>query len=184
LILGVVGFKNIDIEAYPDFTNPLVHIVTKMPGKSAEDIERLVTIPLEKELNGIPNEQKLYSTSIFGLCILHVVFDDIWGITSPLIRQQAMERIYKADIPDNVKPELGPDTSAIGEIYRYSLVSDFYKPMSLKAIQDWQLVKLFKQIPGIIDVTSFGGPVKTYKIALDQERIRFYNLIYVKFITQ
>lgn len=176
LILGIISFRNLDTEAYPDFTDPMVHIVIKMPGKGAEDVERLVTIPLEKELNGIPHEAKLYSTTIFGLSVIHVVFEDIKGITSPLIRQQVLERIYKADIPDYVKPELGPDSSAIGEIYRYSLRSDYYSPMTLKSIQDWQVVKLFKQVPGIIDVASFGGPVKTYRVTLDQEKIRFYNL--------
>lgn len=176
LILGIISFKDLDTEAYPDFTDPMVHIVIRMPGKGAEDVERLVTIPLEKELNGIPHEAKLYSTTIFGLSVIHVVFEDIWGITSPLIRQQVLERIYKADIPDYVKPELGPDSSAIGEIYRYSLTSDYYTQMTLKSIQDWQTVKLFKQVPGIIDVTSFGGPVKTYRVTLDQEKIRFYNL--------
>ncbi len=175
-VLGIISFKNLDTEAYPDFTAPMVHIVTKMPGKGAEDVERLVTIPLEKELNGIPHEAKLYSTTIFGLSVIHVVFEDIKGITSPLIRQQVLERIYKADIPDYVKPELGPDSSAIGEIYRYSLKSDYYSTMTLKAIQDWQVIKLFKQVPGIIDVSSFGGPVKTYRVTLDQEKIRFYNL--------
>ncbi len=175
-VLGIISFKNLDTEAYPDFTAPMVHIVTKMPGKGAEDVERLVTIPLEKELNGIPHETKLYSTTIFGLSVIHVVFEDIKGITSPLIRQQVLERIYKADIPDYVKPELGPDSSAIGEIYRYSLKSDYYSTMTLKAIQDWQVIKLFKQVPGIIDVSSFGGPVKTYRVTLDQEKIRFYNL--------
>lgn len=175
-VLGIYAFKNLDIEAYPDFTNPMVQVITQMPGKSAEDVERLVTIPLEKELNGIPHEQKLYSTTIFGLSVIRVVFDDVWGINSPLIRQQALERIYQADIPNNVKPELGPDTSAIGDIYRYEVKSDYYNPMTLKALEDWQLEKLFKQVPGITDVTSFGGPVKNYWVNLDQEKIRFYNL--------
>lgn len=176
LVLGLVSFKDLDTEAYPDFTNPMVHVIVKMPGKSAEDVERLATIPLEKELNGIPHEQKLYSTTIFGLSVIHVVFDDIWGITSPLIRQQVLERIYKSDIPDSVKPELGPDSSAIGEIYRYTLTSDYYNQITLKSIEDWQLEKLFKQVHGIIDVTSFGGPVKTYRVSLNQEKVRFYNL--------
>ncbi len=83
--IGVYCFKNLDTEAYPDFTNPTVQVITQMPGKSAEDIERLATIPLEKELNGIPHEQKLYSTSIFGLSVIKVVFDDIPSINSPLI---------------------------------------------------------------------------------------------------
>lgn len=176
IVLGFYSFNNLDFEAYPDFANPLVHVVTQMPGKGAEDVERLVTIPLEKELNGIPHLYKLYSTTIFGLSVIHVVFDDVYGITSPLIRQQVLERIYNADLPDNVKPELGPDSSPIGEIYRYTLKSDYYNNMSLKAIEDWQLEKLFKQVPGITDVTSFGGPVKTYKVILDHEKLRFYNL--------
>lgn len=176
LAIGAYCFNNLDIEAYPDFTNPLVHVITKMPGKGAEDVERLVTIPLEKEINGIPHLYKLYSTTIFGLSVIHVVFDDVWGITSPLIRQQVMERIYKADIPDNVKPELGPDSSAIGEIYRYTVKSDYYNQMTLKAIEDWQLEKLFKQVPGITAVTSFGGPIKTYRVNLDHEKLRFYNM--------
>lgn len=176
VVLGIYSFNNLDFEAYPDFANPLVHVVTQMPGKGAEDVERLVTIPLEKELNGIPHLYKLYSTTIFGLSVIHVVFDDTWGITSPLIRQQVLERIYKADLPENVKPKLGPDSSPIGEIYRYTIKSDYYNNMTLKAIEDWQLEKLFKQVPGITDVTSFGGPVKTYRVTLDQEKLRFYNL--------
>ena len=174
LIIGAYCLKNLDMEAYPDFTNPMVSVITQMPGKSAEDIERLATIPLEKELNGIPKEKKLYSTSIFGLSVIKVVFEE--GLPSSLIRQQVLERIYMADLPPNVKPTLGPDASAISDIYRYTLQSDFYNSMTLKAIEDWQLEKLFKQVPRIIDVTSFGGPVKTYRITLDHEKIRFYNL--------
>lgn len=176
LATGLYCLIHLDTEAYPDFTNPMVHVITQMPGKSAEDVERLATIPLEKELNGIPHEAKLYSTSIFGLSLIHVVFDDCKGITSPLIRQQVLERIYGAELPAGVKPTLGPDSSAISDIYRYTLQSDFYTQMSLKTMEDWQLEKLFKQVPGIIDVTSFGGPIKTYRITLNQEKIRFYNL--------
>lgn len=176
LLMGLYSFEHLNIEAYPDFANPLVHVVTQMPGKGAEDVERLVTIPLEKEINGIPHLYKLYSTTIFGLSTIHVLFDDTWGINSPLIRQQVLERIYKADIPDTVKPQLGPDSSPIGEIYRYTVLSDYYNQMSLKAIENWQLEKLFKQVHGITDVTSFGGPVKTYKVILNHEKLRFYNL--------
>lgn len=176
LATGVYCLQHLDTEAYPDFTNPTVQVITQMPGKSAEDIERLATIPLEKELNGIPREKKLYSTSIFGLSVIKVVFEDLPGIKSPLIRQEVMERIYSADLPDGVKPMLGPDSSAISDIYRYTIESNYYNKMSLKAIEDWQLEKLFKQVPGITDVSSFGGPIKNYKITLNQEKIRFYNL--------
>lgn len=176
LATGLYCLQHLDTEAYPDFTNPTVQVITKMPGKSAEDVERLVTIPLEKELNGIPHEVKLYSTSIFGLSMIKVVFEDAKGITSPLIRQQVLERLYGVDLPAGVKPELGPDSSAIGEIYRYTLESKYYTPMTLKTIEDWQLEKQFKQVPGVIDICSFGGPVKTYRVTLNQEKVRFYNL--------
>ena len=171
---GIYCLKTLDIEAYPDFTNPIVQVITQMPGKSAEEVERLATIPLEKNLNGIPNEQKMYSSSLFGLSVIKVVFAD--GLPSTLIRQQVLERIYQTELPDGVKPVLGPDASAIGEIYRYTLESDYYNPMTLKAIEDWQMEKTFKQVPGIIEVNSFGGPVKTYKVILNHEKVRFYNL--------
>ena len=174
LLCGLYGFKTIDIEAYPDFTNPIVQVITQMPGKSAEEVERLATIPLEKNLNGIPNEQKLYSSSLFGLSVIKVVFAD--GLPSSLIRQQVLERVYQTELPDGVKPVLGPDASPIGEIYRYTLESDYYTPMTMKAIEDWQMEKAFKQVPGIIEVNSFGGPVKTYKVILNHEKVRFYNL--------
>ena len=174
ILTGIYCLKTLDIEAYPDFTNPIVQVITQMPGKSAEEVERLATIPLEKNLNGIPNEQKLYSSSLFGLSVIKVVFAD--GLPSSLIRQQVLERIYQTELPDGVKPVLGPDASAIGEIYRYTLESDYYNPMTLKAIEDWQMEKAFKQVPGIIEVNSFGGPVKTYKVILNHEKIRFYNL--------
>lgn len=174
ILTGVYCLKTLDIEAYPDFTSPIVQVITQMPGKSAEEVERLATIPLEKNLNGIPNEQKLYSSSLFGLSVIKVVFAD--GLPSSLIRQQVLERIYQTELPDGVKPVLGPDASAIGEIYRYTLESDYYNPMTLKAIEDWQMEKAFKQVPGIIEVNSFGGPVKTYKVILNHEKVRFYNL--------
>ena len=174
ILTGIYCLKTLDIEAYPDFTNPIVQVITQMSGKSAEEVERLATIPLEKNLNGIPNEQKLYSSSLFGLSVIKVVFAD--GLPSSLIRQQVLERIYQTELPDGVKPVLGPDASAIGEIYRYTIESDYYNPMTLKAIEDWQMEKAFKQVPGIIEVNSFGGPVKTYKVILNHEKVRFYNL--------
>lgn len=174
ILTGIYCLKTLDIEAYPDFTNPIVQVITQMPGKSAEEVERLATIPLEKNLNGIPHEQKLYSSSLFGLSVIKVVFAD--GLPSSLIRQQVLERIYQTELPDGVKPVLGPDASAIGEIYRYTIESDYYNPMTLKAIEDWQMEKAFKQVPGIIEVNSFGGPVKTYKVILNHEKVRFYNL--------
>ena len=174
VLTGAYCLKNLDIEAYPDFTSPMVQVITQMPGKSAEEVERLATIPLEKNLNGIPNEKKLDSSSLFGLSVIKIVFKD--GLPSSLIRQQVLERIYQTELPDGIKPVLGPDASAIGEIYRYTLESDYYNSMTLKAIEDWQMEKAFKQVDGIIEVNSFGGPIKTYKVILNHEKVRFYNL--------
>lgn len=174
LIGGFVAFKTLPLEAYPDFTDPRVRVITILPGKGAEEVERLVTVPLEKELNGIPGETNLRSLSIFGLSLVYVTFAD--GTPSTLARQQVIERIGQADIPDGVKPALDPDASVIGEIYRYTLESNYFDPMTLKAIQDWQMEKAFRQIPGVIDVTSFGGPSKTYQVNVDPGRLKAYNL--------
>lgn len=178
LLAGIMAFQRLSMEAYPDFTNPLVRVITMYPGKGAEEVERLITIPLEKELNGIPGETKLRSVSLFGLSVVYVTFQD--GTSSQVNRQQVLERLAMADLPDDAKPELDPDASPIGEIYRYTLQSDYYNPMTLKALQDWQLEKAFRQIPGVIDVTSFGGPQKNYKVNIDLGRLKAYKLTVIQ----
>ncbi len=174
LIIGFLSFKNLDIEAYPDFANPKVQVITQMPGKGAEDVERLVTIPLEKEFNGIPGKEKMFSTTIFGLSVIDIIFKN--GLASETIRPVVLERIYQTEMPGGIKPLLGPDTSPIGEIFRYTVESKYYNPMSLKAIEDWQIERMFKQIPDIINVNSFGGPVKTFKVVLNLQKVRFYGV--------
>jgi cobalt-zinc-cadmium resistance protein CzcA len=174
ILLGIFAYQTMSLEAYPDFTNPLVRIITLYPGKGAEEVERMVTIPLEKEFNGIPGETNLRSASLFGLSVVYVTFEE--GTESFRARQQVLERLNGADIPDDAKPQLDPDASPIGEVYRYTLESKYFDPMTLKAIQDWQMEKAFRQIPGVIDVTSFGGPVKTYQVSVDPGRLKAYNL--------
>ncbi len=174
IAIGIFAYQTLSLEAYPDFTNPLVRIITLYPGKGSEEVERLVTIPLEKELNGIPGETNLRSASLFGLSVIYVTFEE--GTESFRARQQVLERLKGADIPDDARPQLDPDASPIGEIYRYTLESKYFNPMTLKALQDWQMEKAFRQIPGVIDVTSFGGPVKTYQVSVDPGRLKAYNL--------
>ncbi|AGY58812.1 efflux RND transporter permease subunit [Gloeobacter kilaueensis] len=174
LVAGYWAFRTLETEAYPEFTDPKVRVITILPGKGAEEVERLVTIPLEKELGGIPNETSLRSISFLGLSVVSVTFED--GTPTTLARQQVLERVNQADIPDDAKPELDPDAGAIGEIYRYTVESKYYSPTELKAIEDWQLEKAFRQIPGVIDVTSFGGPVKTYQVNIDPGRLRAFSL--------
>ena len=174
VIAGIFAYQTMSLEAYPDFTNPLVRIITLYPGKGAEEVERMVTIPLEKELNGIPGETNLRSASLFGLSVIYVTFEE--GTESFRARQQVLERLKSADVPDDANPQLDPDASPIGEIYRYTLESKYFSPMTLKALQDWQMEKAFRQVPGVIDVTSFGGPVKTYQVRVDPGRLKAYNL--------
>ena len=171
---GVWAYQTLDTEAYPEFTNPTVRIITLAPGKGAEEVERLITIPLEKELNGIPRETWMRSISILGLSVISVVFED--GSQQLQNRQQVLERIAQADLPDYANPSLDPDSGGIGEIYRYTLESKYYSPMSRRVIQDWQLEKAFKQIPGVIDVVSFGGPTKTFQVQIDAKKLVSYNI--------
>ncbi len=171
---GYVAFKTLSLEAYPDFTDPIVRVITILPGKGAEEVERSVTIPMEKELNGLPHQSGLRSVSIFGLSVVTVKFED--ETKSSQNRQQVLEHIAQADLPPEAKPQLDPDASPIGEIYRYTVESDYYDPMTLKAVQDWQLDRAFRQIPGVIDVTGFGGPTKSYQVQVDPGRLKAYNL--------
>ena len=174
MLIGLWSLQNLPMEAYPDFTNPLVRIITPFPGKGAEEVERLVTIPLEKEMSGLPRETNVRSVSLFGLSVIYVTFEQ--GTKTQQARQLVLERMNSADLPDDVKPALDPDASAVGEIFRYTLESDYFSSMSMKTIQDWQLEKAFRQIPGVVDVTSFGGPRKTYQVFIDPGRLKAYNL--------
>ncbi len=172
---GIIAFQQLAIEAYPDFTDPIVRVLTLMPGKGAEEVERTVTIPLEKELNGLPRQTKLRSVSIFGLSAVLVTFES--GTPTHFARQQVLERIGQAELPEDAEPLLDPDaTSSVGEIYRYTVESDYYDKMSLKAIQDWVLEKKFREIPGVVSVAGFGGPTKNYQVNIDAGRLKAYNL--------
>lgn len=170
ILAGLIAFRFLPIEAYPELSNPRVRVITLLPGKGPEEVERLVTIPLEKELNGIPGQISLRSISVYALSIVTSTFTD--STQSVLARQQVLERIQQADLPEEAQPGLDPEVGSIGEIYRYCLRSPYYSPMGLKAIQVWEMEKLFRQIPGVIAVVSDGGPTKAYQISLDPELMR------------
>jgi len=173
-VMGIVSFRNLPIEAYPDVGDVRAEIITLWPGHAAEEVERLITIPLENELNGIARVTVIRSDTLFGLSNIRVVFadgtDDYWA------RQQAQERIAQAQLPADAKPGLGPLSSVIGEIYRYTLESKTMPLVELKALQDWVLEREFRQVPGVADVVSWGGGTKQYEIIVDPARLRAYNL--------
>jgi cobalt-zinc-cadmium resistance protein CzcA len=171
---GVVSFHRLPIEAYPDVVDVEVDVITIWPGHAAEEVERLVTIALEKELNGIANVTFIRSFSIFGLSNIRVFFAD--GTDNYWSRQQVLERIGQAEIPADAKPRLGALASAIGEVYRYTLESTSLPLVEVKALQDWTLEREFKKVPGVADVVSWGGGIKQYQITVDPARLRAYNL--------
>ncbi|HYB69156.1 MAG TPA: CusA/CzcA family heavy metal efflux RND transporter, partial [Candidatus Bathyarchaeia archaeon] len=171
---GIVSFSRLPIEAYPDVVDVEVDVITIWPGHAAEEVERLVTVALEKELNGIANVTFIRSVSIFGLSNVKVFFSD--GTDNYWSRQQVLERVGQADIPADAKPQLGPLASAIGEVYRYTLESRTMPLVEVKALQDWTLEREFKKVPGVADVVSWGGGIKQYQVTVDPARLRAYNL--------
>src|SRR6266403_804100 len=171
---GIVSFHRLPIEAYPDVADVEVDVITLWPGHAAEEVERYITIQLEKEINGIADVTFLRSFSNFGLSNIKILFAD--GTDNYWSRQQVLERITQADIPADAKPQLGPLASPIGEVYRYTLESKTMPLVDLKAYQDWVLEREFRKVPGVADVVSWGGGIKQYQITIDPGRLRGYNL--------
>jgi len=172
--MGVIAYQNLPLEAYPDVANMQVRVISQLPGKAPEEVERLVTIPLEKEVNGIPHAKPPRSISIFGLSVITIVFDD--EAEPYTARQQVLERIAQADIPEYVEPHLDPNASAVGEIFRYTLQGKDWSARDRKEVQDWLLNRLFKSVDGIVDSTGFGGPTKIYLVEMDPGRLRAFGL--------
>jgi cobalt-zinc-cadmium resistance protein CzcA len=173
---GVISFRNLPIEAYPDVANNYVQIITQWPGRSAEEIERQVTVPVEIQMAGIPHLVHLRSTTLAGLSSLMLIFDD--DSTSDVNREHVMERLSQVNLPANLVPQMGTDWSPVGQIYWYTLESSnpAYDVMEKKSLEDWFLEKSFKSVKGVVDVSSFGGPTKEFQIKLDPEKLVSYGL--------
>jgi cobalt-zinc-cadmium resistance protein CzcA len=155
---GWYAYKNLTIEAFPDPTDTQVQIITLFPGQPTEEVERRVSIPLERALNGVPGLFRLRSISLFGLSQLTLTFED--GIDPLVARQQIMERIPDANLPQGISPDLGPLATPIGEVYRYSLGGPGADPMTLRTVQDWIVRPALMRVPGVADVVSYGGLVQ------------------------
>jgi cobalt-zinc-cadmium resistance protein CzcA len=173
---GIISFKNLPIEAYPDVANNYVQIITQWPGRAAEEVEQQVTIPIEIVMNGLPHLEHLRSTSLFGLSSVMLIFDD--ASENDWNREKALERLSEVTLPDNLQPQIGTDYSPVGQIYWYSLTSTNpeYDLMELKSIEDWVLEKQFKSVPNVVDVASFGGITKEYQVAMDPDKLVEYAL--------
>jgi len=173
---GVLSFKALPIEAYPDVANNYVQVITQWPGRSAEEIERQVTVPVEIQMAGIPHLTHLRSTTLAGLSSLMLIFDD--DSTSDVNREHVLERLSMVSLPANLTPQMGTDWSPVGQIYWYTIESTnpSYDVMEKKSIEDWFLEKSFKGVQGVVDVASFGGPTKEYQVKLDPDKLVSYGL--------
>lgn len=172
--IGFYAFKQLPIEAYPDLTNTTVQIISQWPGRSAEEVEKFITIPVETEMNAIPHLQDLRSISLFGLSVVTLTFDD--NATDFYARSKVVEKLQNVSLPDGVSPQLSPQSGPTGEIYRYILVGNGVTTMELKTIEDWVLERQFKTVPGVADVVSFGGPTKQYEVDVDPEKLSYYGV--------
>ena len=173
IVAGLFAYGDLDIEAYPNPVPPLVEIITQPDGSSAEEVERYVTIPLELGLAGMPGLDHIRSQSLFGLSDVKCYFK--WGVGYQQARQEVINRLQFTELPKNASPTLSP-WNAIGEVYRYTLKGPGYTPRELKTAQDWLLEREFKQVPGVIDVTSFGGETKQFHVGVDPYRLRGQNV--------
>ncbi|HXF92194.1 MAG TPA: CusA/CzcA family heavy metal efflux RND transporter [Nitrospiraceae bacterium] len=170
---GLYAFHLLDIVAYPDPSPPMVELITQYPGWSAEEIERQITIPIEVALNGTPGLTDIRSLSIFGLSDIKVYFD--FGTDYFFDRQEVLNRLAMVSLPPGAQPMLSP-WWAIAEIYRYELTGDHVSLTDLKTIQDWELRREFRRVPGVIDVTAFGGTTKEYHVDIDPGKLISYGV--------
>jgi heavy metal efflux system protein len=175
---GAISFHNLPVEAYPDIADNYVTVITQWPGRSAEEVEQQVTIPIEIQMSGMPHMTFLRSESIFGLSFIIMIFDD--SSVNDWNRQKVLERLTQVNLPSGqgLQPQIGTDWSTVGQIYWYTLRSTNprYDLMELRSIEDWVLLKQFKSVPNVVDVSDFGGTVREYQVRVDPNKLVSYGL--------
>jgi cobalt-zinc-cadmium resistance protein CzcA len=176
LIWGAISFKQLPVEAYPDVANNYVQVITQWPGRAAEEVEQQVTIPIEVQMNGLPQLVSLRSWSLAGLSSINLTFDD--GSNNDLNRQKVLEKLSQVNLPNGLQPTLGADYSPVGQIYFFTLTSTNpnYDVMELKTLQDWVIVKQLKSVPDVVDVSIFGGATREYQVQVDPNKLISYGL--------
>ena len=171
---GLIAFKTLPIEAFPDIGDLQVNVITLYPGRAAEEVEKQVTIPLEVALSGVPNSVRIFSHTQFGLSFIMITFND--KLNDLVARQQVMEKLAGADLPPGVQPSLAPLSSPIGEIYRYRLVGAGKDARELRTLEDWVVERQIRTVPGVADVVGMGGLVKQYEVEPELARLKEYNI--------
>jgi len=171
---GVWSFTQLSIEAYPDISDTQVVVISLYPGHAAEEMEQQVTVPIERALNSVPNVIARRSRTIFGLSVVELTFE--YGTNDYFARQVVLEKLRDAQLPDGVTPTLGPLSTPIGELYRYTLEGEGRNSRELREIQDWVVEPRLLQVPGVTDITPFGGVIKQYQIDVDPSALTRYGL--------
>ncbi|MBQ6742834.1 MAG: efflux RND transporter permease subunit [Bacteroidales bacterium] len=173
-VVGIACFQQTPVDAFPDVTQTKVTIITQWPGRSAEEIEKFVSIPIEIAMNSVQQKTDIRSTTLFGLSVVTVLFED--HADADFARQQIYNLLSDADLPDGVRPEVQPLYGPTGEIYRYTLRSDSLSVRELKTLQDWVIERRLRSVSGVADVVSFGGEVKTFEVSADPSRLMQYGI--------
>src|SRR5574340_967800 len=182
VVAGAISFQRMPVDAYPDLSPPMVEIITQWPGHAAEEVERLVSLPLEVEMNGVPHMEIMRSISLYGLSDIRITFQED---TDPYFaRQVVFERLGQAALPGGVTPALAPLFSPSGLVYRYVLDSPDRSPQELKTIEDWVLQRAYRSVPGVADDSGFGGTVMQYQVLLDPAKLYGYHLSVPQVIQQ
>ncbi|HEY9006208.1 efflux RND transporter permease subunit [Ohtaekwangia sp.] len=174
IVWGIIAFKNIPIEAFPDVTNTQIIIITQWPGRSAEEVEKYISIPVEVALNPVQKKTSVRSTTVFGLSVVKVIFED--GVDDAFARQQVNNMLRGVELPENAEPDVQPPYGPTGEIFRYTLSSPSKTVKELKTIQDWVIQRKLLGVPGVADVVSFGGEVKTYEIKVNPQKLASFDI--------
>src|SRR6478735_899575 len=174
LVAGIISFQRMPVDAYPDLSPPQVELITQWPGHAAEEVERLVTLPLELEMNGVPHMVTMRSISLYGLSDLRLTFED--NTDDYLARQIVFERLADAELPTGVTASMAPLFSPSGLVYRYVLESPDRTPQELKTIEDWVVERAYRSVPGVADDSGLGGEVMQYQVVLDPARLYGYHL--------
>src|SRR6202142_3901275 len=175
-VWGIISFHNLPIEAYPDVADTYAQVITQWSGHAAEEVEQQITVPLEVQLNGVAHMTHLRSTSLAGLSVITIVYDD--QTTTFNARQEVLDRLQLATLPPGANPGLGPDYSPTGQIMFYTLESTNpkYDVMELKTLQDWFVLNQLKSVPNVVDVNIFGGPTREYQVQIDPGKLVSYGL--------
>ncbi len=174
VIAGFVAFRNMPIEAFPDVTNTQIIIVTEWNGRSAEEIERFVTTPVEIAMNSVQKKTSVRSITMFGLSVIKIIFED--GVEDFFARQQVNNLLRNVSLPDDVTPDVQPPYGPTGEVFRYTLKSPNRDSRELLTIQNWTIDRQLRSVPGVADLVAFGGQEKTYEVSVDPNRLAKYDI--------